>query len=221
MSHWFILSQFLKLKQRIVHSRSAPEENLKSSHKGIFDRLKNLTIHFLYTKNKIFSLYTRNAFHNRRASSPFSFVRENARASGEAARGRGKKSLKWSLINFHLYFAQMDETTIGWIIMFRKSKLIDNRPRWPALNFRGKCRNTMLLSPTHVLCWRSLNSVNSLRKRRPAEEENLSLTLSLSLSLSLSLLNSVRDNCRLCVQFGSQGDHIGTENLFQPSARVM
>ena len=165
MSHWFILSQFLKLKQRIVHSRSAPEENLKTSHKGIFDRLKNLTIHFLYTKNKIFSLYTRNAFHNRRASSPFSFVRENARASGEAARGRGKKRLKWSLINFHLYFAQTEETTIGWIIMFRKSKLIDNRPRWPAL---------------HVLCWRSLNSVNSLRKRRPAEEENLSLSLSLS-----------------------------------------
>ena len=26
---------------------------------------------------------------------------------------------------------------------FRKSKLIDNRPSWPALNFRGKCRNTM------------------------------------------------------------------------------
>ena len=24
-----------------------------------------------------------------------------------------------------------------------ESKLIDNRPSWPALNFRGKCRNTM------------------------------------------------------------------------------
>ena len=26
---------------------------------------------------------------------------------------------------------------------FRKSKLIDNRPSWPALNFHGKCRNTV------------------------------------------------------------------------------
>ena len=64
---------------------------------------------------------------------------------------------------------------------FRKSKLIDNRPRLPALNFRGKCRNMMFLSPTPVLCWRSLNSVNSLRKRRPAGEENLSHSLSLIL----------------------------------------
>ena len=44
--------------------------------------------------------------------------------------------------------------------------------------------------------------VNSLRTRRPVEEENL----------SLSLLNSVRDNGRLCVKFASQGDHMGTEN---------
>ena len=44
-----------------------------------------------------------------RASSPIwarSKPRENAGASGKAARGRGKESLQRSLINFHLYFAQ-------------------------------------------------------------------------------------------------------------------
>ena len=36
-----------------------------------------------------------------------------------------------------------------------------------------------------------------------------------------SLSPSVRDNCRLCVKFGSQGDQIGTENLqFQPSRQT-
>ena len=53
--------------------------------------------------------------------------------------------------------------------------------------------------------------VNSLRTRRPVEEENL----------SLSLLNSVRDNGRLYVKFASQGDHMGTENPFQLRARLM
>ena len=53
------------------------------------------------------------------------------------ARGRGKESLQRSLINFHLYFAQMKGNTIGWKVTFRKSKLIDNTPSWPALNFRG------------------------------------------------------------------------------------
>ena len=50
------------------------------------------------------------------------------------ARGRGKESLQRSLINFHSYFAQMKGNTI---VTFRKSKLIDNRPSWPALNFHG------------------------------------------------------------------------------------
>ena len=35
-----------------------------------------------------------------------------------------------------------------------------------------------------------------------------------------SLSPSVRDNCRLCVKFGSQEDHIATENLFQPSQQT-
>ena len=35
-----------------------------------------------------------------------------------------------------------------------------------------------------------------------------------------SLSPSVRDNCHLCVKFGSQGDHIATENLFQPSKKT-
>ena len=53
------------------------------------------------------------------------------------ARGRGKESLQRSVINFHSYFAQMKGNTIGWKVTFRKSKLIDNRPSWPALNFHG------------------------------------------------------------------------------------
>jgi len=79
----------------------------------------------------------------------FGQARRTARQ--RAARGRGKESLQQSLINFHLYFAQMKGNTIGWKMTFRKSKLIDNRPSWPALNYRGKCRNTMLLSPKPVL----------------------------------------------------------------------
>ena len=36
-----------------------------------------------------------------------------------------------------------------------------------------------------------------------------------------SLSPSMRDNCRLCVKFGSQGDQIGNENLqFQPSKQT-
>ena len=35
-----------------------------------------------------------------------------------------------------------------------------------------------------------------------------------------SLSPAVRDNCRLCVNFGSRGDHIGPENLFQPSKQT-
>ena len=64
-----------------------------------------------------------------------------------AARGRRKESLQPSLTNFYLYFAHTKGNTIGWKMTFRKLKLIDNRPSRPALNFRGKCRNTMLFSP--------------------------------------------------------------------------
>ena len=35
-----------------------------------------------------------------------------------------------------------------------------------------------------------------------------------------SLSPSVRVNCRLCVKFGSQGDHTGTESLFQLSKQA-
>ena len=87
-----------------------------------------------------------------------SVSRENARASGEAARGSGKESLQRSLIKFHLYFAQTKGNTIGWKMTFRKTKLIDNRPSWHPL--------------------------------------------------------------RLCDKFGSQGDQIGTENLFQSSKQT-
>ena len=55
---------------------------------------------------------------------------------------QGKEGLQQSVINFSLYFAQMRGNTIGWKMTFWKSKLIDNRPSWPALNFRGKHRNT-------------------------------------------------------------------------------
>lgn len=49
------------------------EENLSTSHERSFDRLKNLTGHFVHTKNKIFSLYTRKIFHNLRARPPIQF----------------------------------------------------------------------------------------------------------------------------------------------------
>ena len=61
----------------------------------------------------------------------------NERANSKAARGRGNESLQQSLINFHLYFAQTKGNSIGWKMTFGKSKLIDNRPTWPSLNFRG------------------------------------------------------------------------------------
>ena len=47
--------------------------------------------------------------------------------SRENVRGRRKESLQPSITNFHLYFAQTKGNTIGWKMMFRKSKLIDNR----------------------------------------------------------------------------------------------
>ena len=47
-----------------------------------------------------------------------------------------------------LFVLRPYEGKYHWLKMtFRKLKLIDNRPSRPALNFRGKCRNTMLFSP--------------------------------------------------------------------------
>ena len=89
---------------------------------------------------------------------------------------------------------------------FRKLKLIDNRPSRPALNFRGKCRNTMLFSPKT----RVMSAIAELTPKKKTGRGRKSLS------------PSVRDNCRLCgcsfrVKFGSQARHIATENLFQPS----
>ena len=89
---------------------------------------------------------------------------------------------------------------------FRKLKLSDNRPSRPALNFRGKCRNTMLFSPKT----RVMSAIAELTPKKKTGRGRKSLS------------SSVRDNCRLCgcsfkVKFGSQARHIGTENLFQPS----
>ena len=71
---------------------------------------------------------------------------------------QGKEGLQRSVINFSLYFAQMRGNTIAWKMTFWKSKLIDNRPSWPALNFRGKRRNTnfqdVLIAKTVVLALR-------------------------------------------------------------------
>ena len=67
-------------------------------------------------------------------------------AKRSGPRGAEERSLQRSLINFHSHFAQTKGNTIGWKMTFRKSKLIDNSPGWHPLNFREKCRNTMLLS---------------------------------------------------------------------------
>ena len=63
------------------------EENLSTSHQRIFDLLKNLTKHFVHTKNKIFSLYTRNAFYNLRASSFILVLCERTRERAAKPRG--------------------------------------------------------------------------------------------------------------------------------------
>ena len=63
---------------------------------------------------------------------------ENARASGEAPRGRGKESLQRFLIKFDLYFAHTKGNTIYWKMTFRKSNLIDNRPSWRRLRLYVK-----------------------------------------------------------------------------------
>ena len=136
-------------------------------------------------------------------------AREQALLFGRAkraARGRQKESLQPSLTNFHLNFAQTKGNTIGWKMTFRKLKLSDNRPSRPALNFRGKCRNTMLFSPKT----RVMSAIAELTPKKKTGRGRRSLS------------PSVRDNCRLCgcsfkVKFGPQARHIGTENLFQPS----
>ena len=95
------------------------------------------------------------------ASSPI--LGEQSERASKRHSSWGKESLQQSLINFHFYFAQTKGNTIGWKIMFRKSKLIDSRPGWHPLNLNRKCRNTMLLSQ---------KPLNSLQKKRPVEEEN-------------------------------------------------
>ena len=71
---------------------------------------------------------------------------------------QGKEGLQQSVINFSLYCAQTRGNTIGWKMTFWKSKLIDNKPSWPALTFRGKRRNTnfqdALITKTVVLAVR-------------------------------------------------------------------
>ena len=122
----------------------------------------------------------------------FGRAKRAARASSEAARGRRKESLQPSLTNFHLYFAQTKGNTIGWKMTFRKLKLSDNRPSRPALNFRGKCRNTMLFSPKT----RVMSAIAELTPKKKTGRGRKSLS------------PSVRDNCRLCgcsfkVKFGN------------------
>ena len=92
----------------------------------------------------------------------------------EAARGRRKESLQPSLSNFYLYFAQTKGNTIGWKMTFRKLKLIDNRPSRPALNIFVGNETRCSFRQKPVLCRRSRSS---LRKRKPAEEENRFLLL--------------------------------------------
>ena len=87
-------------------------------------------------------------------------------------------------------------------VTLQKLKLIDNRPSWPALNFRGKWRNTT----KHFLC----RAITELTQKKKTSKGGKYLS------------PSVRDNCRLrgCsfkVKFGPQASHNGTENLFQSS----
>ena len=100
-----------------------------------------------------------------------------------------------------------NEGKYHWLKMtLRKLKLIDNRPSWPALNFRRKCRNTT----KHMLC-RTIAELTQKKKTGKGRKQ---------------LSPSARDDCRPCgcsvkVKFGSQAvsqvRHNGTENLFQSS----
>ena len=83
-------------------------------------------------------------------------------------------------------------------VTLQKLKLIDNRPSWPALNFRGKWRNTT----KHFLC----RAITELTQKKKTSKGGKYLS------------PSVRDNCRLCgcsfkVKFGPQASHNGTENF--------
>ena len=100
---------------------------------------------------------------------------------------QGRESLQRSLINFHLYFAQTKGNTTGWKMTFQKSKLIDNRPSLPP-NFHGNvetwCSYRQILCSVGD-CWTHSEKKTSRGRK--------------------SLSSSVRDNCCLCVKFGSQG----------------
>ena len=97
----------------------------------------------------------------------------------------------------------MKGNTIGWKMTFRKSKLIDNRPIL-ALNFRRNVETHCSYCQNPMFCRWLLNSL--------LEEDQQRMKIAFSLG---------RDNCCLCVKFGSQGFIIiGTENLFQPSKQM-
>ena len=115
-----------------------------------------------------------------------------------------------------LFGSPSPKISIGWKMTFLKSKLIDNRPSWPALNFRGKCRNTMLLSPRPVLCRRSLNSPRKEDRQRTSLRSMAVLSPAQASRGRKSLSPSVRDNCRLCVKFGSQGIILRPRTCFSP-----
>ena len=115
-----------------------------------------------------------------------------------------------------LFGSPSPKISIGWKMTFLKSKLIDNRPSWPALNFRGKCRNTMLLSPRPVLCRRSLNSPRKEDRQRTSLRSMAVLSPAQASRGRKSLSPSVRDNCRLCVKFGSQGIILKPRTCFSP-----
>ena len=139
-----------------------------------------------------------------RASSPIwarRKPRENAGASGKAAGGRGKESLQRSLINFHLYFAQTPRK----ILLAEKWRSGDqswsNSPSWPALILETRCSYRQ-----NPCCVGDRWTYSEKTEKKTSRGRN-------------SLSPSLRDNCRLCVKFGSQGDHIGTENLFQKKSK--
>ena len=113
------------------------------------------------------------------------------RASHKATRGQEKESLQQSLINFHLY---MYFTQTKRRKTFRKSKLIDNGPSSREMYYH---QNLRYVGDR----WTHFKKEKTGRGRK-------------------WLSPSVKDNFRLCVKFESQGDHTGTENLFQPSEQT-
>ena len=110
-------SRFTTITQQDRHIITHGKKSLLQQQNPPWTK-KNTKDMFNVTMGSYHGLYRDDGLASLRASSPIwasegSLARTRERASGQAARGRGKESLQRSLIKFHLYFAQTKGNTIG------------------------------------------------------------------------------------------------------------